>query len=246
MDRALRLRGAGQDGLMAHTVTGADYTGRHGQRRLSDVEFDSCTFSNCSIQGGALTDVEFTNCRVWACTLHDVELRNCVIDGLRMTVDGGSGGRTFPLMSSGLLADRVILRGTLGSIICNPPRRDQSATRAATAVDVGAAFYAGVEEYALDIRDAKFTTVPSLRFGPPGHLVRRDPTTQPLIQRQEAERVLALPNLSIGVWRIVLEDLVHAGWPESTVLVPASKGAKKRREKDSADLERLREVATLE
>lgn len=230
---------------MARTVTGIDYAGRHGQRWLSDVKFDSCTFSNCSVQGGAFTDVEFRSCRVWACNLYDVELRNCVIDGMRMTVGDGSGGRTSPLIGWGLLADRLILRGTLGGMIWNPPRSELSATPAETAPQIAEAFYAGVEEYALDIRDAEFTTVPSLRFGPPGHLIRRDPTTQPLIQRQEAERVLRLPNVNIGVWRIVLEDLVHAGWPETKVLVPASKGAKTRRDKDLADLNRLREVADL-
>jgi hypothetical protein len=230
---------------MRRTLTGVEYRREHGSRQISGIVFDACTFDNCRVRGGSFTDVEFRNCRTWSCSLDDVEMRNCVIDGLRMTVGSGTGGRTSPLIVGGLLTQRVELRGTFGSLIWNPPGPEPTAPSIDEAIRLADAFYASVTDYALDIRDAKFTSVPALRFGPPGHLIRRDATNQPLIHREEAQRVLSLPNLGVGVWRIVLNDFVRMGWPESKVLVPAEKAAKKQRERDASDLDRLREVAEL-
>lgn len=66
----------------------------------------------------------------------------------------------------GVLATRVALRGTIGGIVWNPPR-------AAADLDGARRHYDGVD-WALDIREARFRSVPSFRFGPPGRLVRRD------------------------------------------------------------------------
>lgn len=230
---------------MTRTVSSRRYHRESGERVLSDVVFDSCSFDSCRVRGGTFTGVELRSCRVWSCGLEDVVLRSCTVDGLRMTVEGGAGGRTMPLIVRGVLADRLTLRGVIGSLIWNPPGSPDSPVPDEEAARIGTDFYATVSDFALDIREAQFTAIPSLRFGPPGHLVLRDPGTQPLIELAEARRVLAADGAALGVWRVVLADFVRRGWPDSKVLVPAVKAPRKQREKTAAELDHLRSIAHL-
>lgn len=232
---------------MARTVSNRSYRLQSGEQSLADAVFDACSFDNCHVRGGTFTDVEFRNSRVWSCGMHDVVLRSCTVDGLRMTIGGGSGGggKTMPLIVHGVLADRLTLKGAIGSVIWNGPGSVLHRVPTDEAARIGREFYSTVDDFALDIREAQFTAVPSLRFGPPGHLVLRDPSTQPLIDLEEARRALARDDARLGLWRTVLAQFVASGWPESRVLVPAVKGPKKQRERVEAALDHLRSVADL-
>lgn len=230
---------------MRRTVSNATYVRQGGERDLTDVVFDSCTFDNCRVRGGTFAGVEFRQARVWSCGLDRVVLRDCTVDGLRMTTGSGRGGKTMPLIVHGVLAHRVTLKGSIGSLIWNPPGSFHDPMPEDEAVRLATAFYDDVDDFALDISEAEFTAFPSLRYGPPGHLVRRDPATQPLIRLEEARRVLELEDAQLGIWATVLSGFVRSGWPESRVLVPALRAPKQQREQHAAAMARLRAVAEL-
>jgi hypothetical protein len=107
-------------------------------------------------------------------------------------------------------------------------------------------YYDSIDDWALDVSQARFRSVPSFRFGPPGRLVRRDPENQPLITRPAAEWALGLIGHELGVWRTVLEGLVQANWRDEVVLMPALGGPKARQEEQFRGLERLRQIGTFD
>ena len=107
-------------------------------------------------------------------------------------------------------------------------------------------YYDALDGWALDVSEARFRSVPSFRFGPPGRLVRRDPETQPLVTRTAAARALDLVGSELRVWRTVLADLVAGAWPDEIVLMPALGGPKPRREEELRGLERLRQIGAFE
>jgi hypothetical protein len=220
-------------------LAGAAFRRASGERHLNDVVFEGCSFDNCRVRGGTFSDVRFTDARTWSCGLDDVVLRNCTIDGLRMSL-GGAGGRTMPLIVHGVLADRVTLRGPIGSLIWNRPGSLTHPVPEDEAVRRAEDFYGQVTEFALDVSAAEFSAVPSLRYGPPGHLVVRDPGTQPLVSLAEAQRLVASGDPELGVWRFALREMVRLSWPESIVLVPATRAPKRQRDRDLAALAHVR------
>ena len=147
--------------VVTATISSASYFRESGERNLADVVFDSCTFDNCRVRGGTFTNAEFLNARIWSCGLDQVVLRDCTVDGLRMTLGGDRGGKTMPLILYGVLAHRVTLRGTIGSVIWNGPGSLNHPVSDDDAVRVAKDFYAQVDDFALDIRDAEFTALPS-------------------------------------------------------------------------------------
>lgn len=224
---------------MPQVHQGVAYRQVRGEHDLQDVTLDACSFDNCRLRGGTWTGVQLRQARAWACSLEDVVLRDCVVDGLRMSL-GGSGGKTSPLRLTGVLAERVVLRGRIGSLIWNPPGSPFAPLPAEDAVRRAREFYAGVEGYALDVTEARFSAVPSLRYGPPGHLVRHDPERQPLVTLAQARELLAEQDPALGVWGYVLGSVLRLGWPDSLVLVPAELAPKAQRERDQRALAHLR------
>jgi hypothetical protein len=222
---------------------GQRFHGLDGRLDLAGARFDGCTFDNCSARGGFARHVEVVNCTVLACWLHDLILEDCLLENLKTALPGG--GRRMPFFLDGVMTRRVVLRGTIGSIIWNPPgaplrRAEPADFRAATH------FYAAVDDWALDVSESRFRSVPSFRFGPPGSLVRRDPETQPLISRHRAQAVLADLAGDVDVWRVVLEDFVASPWPDEIVLVPGIGGARQSYQRDLAGLDRLRGMGAFE
>lgn len=203
---------------------GREFRGLHGQLELDRARFEGCTFDNCSAEGGSLRGVEVVGATTWACSLHDVVLEDCRVDGLKTGYPGG--GKKMPFFLWGVLVHRVVLAGTIGGVIWNPPWVPIGEPRPTDRYAPARAFYATMDDWALDVRQARFRSVPTLRYGPPGHLVLRDEETQPLLTRDQAARALA-SGAQIGVWRIVLEGFLEAGWMSSVVLVPPA-GAPKR------------------
>lgn len=133
-----------------------------GARDLVDVQFEDCSFDNCRVSGGTFTNVRFTKARTWSCGLRQVVLRNCTVDGLQMSL-GSAGGKTSPLIVFGVLADRLTLRGRIGSLIWNPPYRPIGTEAVADGFGEARTFYGSVPDFALDVTEAEFTAVPSLR-----------------------------------------------------------------------------------
>jgi hypothetical protein len=213
--------------------------------RIQDTTFRECTFDNWSAKDCELSRLRLEHCRFWACSLHGGILRDCVIDDLRMTI-GSGGGRRTPLFLWGTLAEHVVLNGRIGGFIWNlpyetfaeygKPKADRIETKA---IARAREHYAGVD-WALDISQAKFSSVPAFRYGPPGRLIRRDERTQPLVTREDAEggRWRAIAE-DIGVWRVVLDSFAKSRWPDEIVLTPAAGGTGER---DRAGIERLREI----
>jgi hypothetical protein len=216
----------------------------HGKLNLLNTRFEGCHIANSSARDGRAFGVELIDCTIWACSLHDVHLEDCTVRNLKTSP--GGGGRTTPLFIWGGTTRRVALTGTIGGIVWNPPKPDRPDATSAQAVDAVRRYYDTVDDWALDVSEARFRSIPSFRFGPPGRLVRRDPETQPLISRQAAARALALIGPEIGVWRVVLSNLVKAGWPDATVLMPALGGRKAAREDDLGGLDRLRKIGAFE
>jgi hypothetical protein len=132
----------------------------------------------------------------------------------------------------GVLARRTTIAGTVGGIVWNPagplglPNDDEA--------DRARAFYADVD-WALDVTDARFRSVPTLRYGPPGALIRRDPATQPLVTRARASAALEATGRESGVWWVVLDQLVKSAWPDDAVLILGLGGTKRRYETDLAN-----------
>lgn len=192
--------------------------------QLERIKFDNCVATGCTFR-----EIELHECRLWSCTLFDPMLEDVLADDVRTTIVGG-GGKRQPFFVFGGVARHVRLQGRLGALVWNPPYASLKEGPSAAELDAVRAFY-DATDWALDVSRARFQTVPAFRFGPPGHLVRRDPVSQPLVRR---DRALAVDwrslGLAVGVWRVVLEWLVNHEWPESTVLVPAPLGRKYREE----------------
>jgi hypothetical protein len=205
-----------------------------GELSVTNARFERCLFDNCRAARGRAVGVELIECTAWACQLVDVQLEDCLVQDLRTAV--AAGGRRAPLFLWGGSAHRVTLTGTLGAIIWNPPR---AGAQPASLREIRR-YYASLGDWALDVSNARFTSCPSLRWGPPGRLIRRDPETQPLIDRPAAVRALETVGGELGVWQAVLTQFAQSSWPDEIVLVPALGAPKHRRERQLQALERLR------
>ena len=60
-----------------------------------------------------------------------------------------------------------------------------------------------------------------------------------LVDLESARRLLASEDPELGVWAIVMRNMVRLGWPDSIVLAPARRAATKQRERDAAALSHL-------
>ena len=203
--------------------------------------FEACTFDNLVARGGTATGVTLSNCTVWSCKIHNVVFEDCLVENVKTSYPGG--GKKAPQILWGVVTHRVTLRGTFGGLIWNGP--DAQWTDADNpAIDVER-FYGSMTDWALDIRDARFRSVPSLRFGPPGHLILRDETSQPLLDRPAATHVLDEAGDRIGIWRTVLRDFLSLPWPDTIVLVPSAGGPKTRYLDELAKIEVVKKVARI-
>jgi hypothetical protein len=236
---------AGQDVVAdpIRVVVDAELRG-HGELDMHQTRFERCDVHNSQAQGGRAVGIEMIDCTVWSCSLFDVHLERCLVRNLKTSAPGG--GRKTPLFLWGGQARRVTLEGTIGGVIWNPPRGPDRVETDRAKVNEVRRYYESIDDWAIDVSKARFRSVPSFRFGPPGRLVRRDPETQPLITRHAAERSLELIGGEPGIWRVVLTGLVQGAWPDEMVLMPALGGPKTRREEELRGLERLRQIGAFE
>jgi hypothetical protein len=233
------------------TITERAFVNKHaGKRVIEDMRLERCTFDDCAARKTTFRYLELVECRIRGCSLWDMLVEEVVVDGLRMTL-GGRGGKRDPLTPYGLLAKHLVLRGRINGFIWNPsypsqpwfglglpgPQERQTAQRRSRAA--ARAFYETVD-WALDISEARFTSVPSFKFGPPADLIRRDPVTQPVVTRERAaEFDWSRLRDEVGVWSVVLRFFLEDEWPDSIVLTPAWG---KAGERDRAGIARLREM----
>ena len=138
--------------------------------------------------------------RVRNVTVRNCSFRNCSAIGTvfrGVDVDGFKKVGRQPLILWGSLFCNVRLAGRIGffklALAPNAARASAAYTQrwGKSCTD----FYAGVD-WALDITAAKFTFGPDLHFVP-GHLVRRDPSTQILVTKDQARSALG-SDLALG------------------------------------------------
>lgn len=203
--------------------------------------FVGCTFDNLVARGGTASGVTLSNCTVWSCHIHNVIFEDCLVEDLKTSYPGG--GKKHPQIMSGVVTHRVTLKGTFGGLIWNGP--DPRWTDADNpAIDVER-YYGFMTDWALDIRQARFRSVPSLRFGPPGHLILRDEESQPLLDRAAATHVLEVASDRVGIWRTVLKGFMGQSWPETVVLIPSAGGPKRKFLDELAQIDVVKQVAGL-
>jgi hypothetical protein len=222
-------------------VVDGEFVALHGEVRVRDLRLERCSFDSCSGRGGVAERVEAADCETWSSSLHDVVVRDCTITNLRMTV-GAGGGKSCPFFLWGVLAHRLVLRGKIGSLIWNPPQHGTHDP----GFDAARRFYDAIDDWALDVSEARFTSIPGLRFGPPGGLVLRDPVTQPLVTREGATRALQRLPVHTSVWTSILDEFLQSPWPIEIVLMPALGARKPQREDDLHELDRIRRLGAFE
>lgn len=182
------------------------------------VTFDRCEFDDCSVSIAQTPDLRTTvrhcemrrcvvqrSCSVWTPIIED-----SVVDGLK------TPGMLF---LRGAVFKHVILKGKVGGLVVAPPCVPNGGSEEAFRV-ANRDYYATVD-WALDLTQVEAQLELALPFVP-GHLVRRDPTTQILLTR---ERVLAADWRKIDLegtpYEIVLDDLVREGRDSEVLVAPS-------------------------
>lgn len=177
--------------------------------------FNRCEFDDCLVSLATRPELRATirNCQLIRCVAHQnctintSIVEDCVVDGLHT--------KAGPLFLQGAVFKHVVIRGAIGRVIVgNPIARGGGVDRAF--LEANATYYRDVD-WALDLTmcDAAELELSMV----PGHLVRRDPTSQILVTRERA-----LANDWRGVdtgataYDIAIERMLDEG-RESEVLV---------------------------
>jgi hypothetical protein len=185
---------------------------------FSDFTFERCEFEWCAvsiartpefrstIRGGVLRlCVVRGNCDVWSPIIED-----SVIDGLR------TPGTLF---LRGAVFKHVVIKGKIGGMVfAGPYPRDGRPDEAF--LKANREYYASVD-WALDLTQCESQLELSLS-SVPGHLIRRDPTTQVLVTR---ERALACDwrkiDLEGTAYDIAIEQLLSEGRDSEVLVAPS-------------------------
>lgn len=224
---------------------------------VEDVRYEKCVFDNAGHRDGVLRNVEFVDCSAWALTFRNAVFEDCLIENLKTRIPGQVGGKTVPVFFWGCFARHLTIRGTVGGFMWSPPRtpskvrwkKGQPEVVSTSEIDFSEGVIAKAEKFyskvdwALDVSQARFRSVPSLSFGPPGELVRRDVSRQPLVAREVATSVdwRSLED-RIGIWWVTLWEFQQQPWPATTALIPALGGRKAAVEEELAGIGYLREA----
>ena len=176
-----------------------------------------------------LRDCHATGCGHENASLTGVAIENCEINGL-------SRAGPNPLFLWACVFNQVRLRGRFTGIKLNPEYSllgDDPSVQAQWA-DAMRSYYQSVE-WALDIREAEFTSAPTLE-AIPGHLIHRDPERQVLVRR---EALVGRNVRDLPCWP-ALEWFVGRSPFDSVVVVGSC--ARARRQKDLDGLRELRDL----
>ncbi len=211
-----------------------------GPWHFSEVELENCHFDNCMSFASWLLrrrfharNVRLLNCSQFSSGLDAAILEDIVVDGWQ------NRGRNGYFRAWACAFRHVTLRGRIGYIkFRDGPEKAGLMQRTMDWTNANRAYYATVD-WALDIREARFTSSPELHFIP-GSLSRRDPETQVLVTKKQATAALAA-GLAWGesVVPVVLQWFVEDGLYDD-VVVAAPRASKKLHE-DLAALDMLRQ-----
>ena len=144
--------------------------------------FSRCEFDDCLVSMATRPELRATirNCQLIRCvahqncTINSSVVEDCVVDGLHT--------KAGPLFLHGVVFKHVVIRGAIGRIIIAPAIARGGGLDAAF-LEANHAYYRDVD-WALDLTMCNAAELELSMV--PGHLVRRDPTTQILVTRDRA------------------------------------------------------------
>jgi len=213
-----------------------------GAKSFEDAEIVNCRFESCHITRSAIPgqrflirNVRISRCVAQACSVQTTALENVVVDHLR------HAGRSLPFLWCCVFS-HVAFRGITASPKVNAtPSPFAPAAVVQAWQEANRLYYAGVD-WALDLRDAKFTAL----FDLPGvsvAIVLRTTETQFVLRRERvmARRTNLRPRGSIS--KVVLDRFVASGLPD---LVVVTGRASRLFEKHLAAFRELRESGIAE
>lgn len=212
---------------------------------FEDYDFERCRFVSCALsitrdvrRRSTIRNVRLIDCEEVGCGLDCAIVEDTLVDGLKTSDLFQTWGAVFK---------HVTLRGKIGRVMVSavlaPDTKGFAPADQQRALDEANRRYYERVDWALDIREAEFAEA-DLR-GVPGHLVRRDPSTQALVRREQALKgTWREVDLSGTHWGISLEMLARDGTVDSEVFV-ASRRARNFKAL-VAGLARLREAGIAE
>lgn len=240
--------------VMSHTNTKrfvdqsfSSFLDQDSSALFSNLEFLRCSFISSTISHtsdpslrSTVRNVRLIDCNVGGCGVESAIVEDTVIDGL--TVNGlfQTFGAAFKHVVLKGKIDRVMITNDVLPDVTWPEKYRQEEIELFRAAN--AEYYKNVE-WALDISQGEFKEL-DIR-GVPGKLIRRDPTSQALVLRENALaadwRKLEFHDGSVRVGFGLLES----GHNLSDYVIAAEKRSRRYR-KTLADIEMLRSLGIAE
>ena len=205
-----------------------------GPAEVSDHDFLRCHFFNVAASPRPnprsrlyLRRITLTRCTHWNCSLVGAALEDIVVDNLKRR--GPS-----PLFFWDCAFRRVTLRGPISFFKINARvDLDANSSRSRDFRAANIRFYQDTD-WAIDTSEAQFGGLVDFPGIPP-QLIRRDPSTQFVLQRNSAQYFLE-PSYPLDVWSLIAADLLKGS--DDGIMVALGKRAKTF----SRDLERAQEL----
>jgi len=194
------------------------YDDRDSGALIEGLTFDRCEFDDCIVSIGrtpalrtTVRNCEFLRCVVQrSCGVYTPVVEDSTVDGLK------TPGTLF---LRGAVFKHVVLKGKIGGLVVAPPRVTSVGSEEAFRI-ANREYYSTVD-WALDLTQVEAQLELELAQVP-GHLVRRDPTTQILVTR---ERLLAADWRKIDLegtpYDIALDRLAREGYDSRVLVAPS-------------------------
>ena len=168
---------------------------------FESLEFRKCKFHGCVVSNtldpslrSTVRNAKLVDCEQIGCGVNSAVIEDVVIDGLKSDARLG-----FPV--SGAVFRHVVLKGKISRLLVSPEVGTilDPNPKAQRAFDEANAAFNAQTDWALDISRAEFQDA-DIR-GVPAKLIRRDPETQFILERERAMK---------GGWRDI--DLSETYW----------------------------------
>jgi hypothetical protein len=206
---------------------------------VEDLELRGCTFELCqqplqrtAVDRPTVRRLSLVRCHVSASDLGAVIAEDCTVDTIWF-----HRGNWGSQMIAGCALRHVTIRGNVtGGLEFLAARLVQPDSERDQLIAANRAFYAEVD-WALDISQARFTSVSFVRSGIPARLIRRDPETQVVVTRRgllaaDWQGLLGTAAVGMGIDRFM-----ETGF-EDTVIVAGRRS--KRFAEEMVVIDRLR------
>ena len=216
-----------------------------GNAIFEDISFKSCSFDNCALslvkkpaRMSLVRNVEISGCRATNCEVGPTRFEDVRIHDLA----------TNPiLLVWSSVFRRVRLAGKIGTLNINaPPHAFCTDERMLAGFEMARDLFYRDTDWALDISEARFL---ALRCeGVPLHLVRRDPSTQVVLQKSRMPGMQAFdPGFAAAfplVWS-VLGSFAESDDKDMLMVVPLA-APKKRRDEYAGAIAELRRMGCVD